>query len=204
MDQPGDHGCPPYYIEPDWETSLADTKEVINYIRALPGNIPPLVHPILSPRFALSCTEKLLHELGDYAETDPSLHIQTHFAENLEEIKTVKDRFKVKYYLDVYAKAKLLRSNTILGHGVHIEDEELKRIERAGAGIAHCPSSNLFLRSGLAPIGHYLDHGIKACLPTSSMGCRQKIIDKSHAGWSRNRRIWWYYPLYTRKHPRSK
>ena len=201
MDDPS---YPPYYREEDWETSLADTKKVVAHIRALPGNDPPLVHPILSPRFALSCTERLLHELGDYAATDSSLHIQTHYAQNTKEVKDVKDRFKVKYYIDVYAKAKLLRHNTILGHSVHVEDEELECIRREGAGIAHCPLSNLFLRSGLAPIGRYLDYGIKACLLTSLMGCSQKIIDKSHAGWSRNRCIWWYYPLYARKHSGSK
>ena len=171
MDNPKE--CPSYLVEPSWETSLQDTITVINHIRKLSGD---LVQPILSPRFAISCTPELLTALGKYAnrEENLSLRIQTHFAENLKEVHHTKELFKdSRSYADVYNDFRLLRHNTILGHGVHVTDHELFLIREKRAGIAHCPSSNLFLRSGAAPIGHYLDMGVKVYSTVSSRAQRQ-------------------------------
>jgi guanine deaminase len=160
--------CPPNLVDEDWQTSLEETKDVIRHIRSLPGNVPPLVHPILSPRFAISCTKELLCALGDYAQKDKTLRIETHYAENKAEVERTKELFHSKYYAEVYARFHLLRPGTILGHGVHVTEHELEIIKEKGAGIAHCPSSNFFLRSGFAPIGHYLDKKVKVCTSKQS------------------------------------
>lgn len=172
MDNPKE--CPFYLVDPSWEASFSDTKTIVDYIRKLPKNDPPLVQPIISPRFAISCTSDLLTALGKYADENPSLRIQTHYAENLGEVERTLELFHAKSYADVYNNFHLLRRNTILGHGVHVTDHELRLIREKGAGIAHCPSSNFFLRSGSAPIGHYLDMGVKVHSTLSSRAQRQR------------------------------
>lgn len=160
------------YIEPDTKHSIETTIDLIKYIRGLSPQSPdvdskfpfcePLVRPILTPRFALSCTDDLLAGLGTLAYNDQSLNIQTHIAENLKEIADTRKAFpKACNYADVYNMFGLLRCNTILGHGVHLDDDELKLIKEKEAGISHCPVSNFNLKSGVAQIGKYLDLGIK-------------------------------------------
>ena len=146
-----DRNCPEHYREPSAKHSLESTKELINYIRSLNSD---LIHPVLTPRFAISCTSELLRGLGDMAESDETLAIQTHMAE--------KELFKgCKSYADVYDQHGLLCERTILAHAVHLDDHELELVKKAGAGISHCPTSNFNLRSGMANVGEMLDRGIK-------------------------------------------
>ncbi|KAJ8079089.1 hypothetical protein AAF712_006467 [Marasmius tenuissimus] len=168
-----DRNAPDYYREDSPETSLQDTKSLIEHIRSLdtgPSGIP-LVRPIVTPRFAISCSNPLLSHLGDLVSSDPSLHIQTHVSENKSEIEFTKSLFpECGSYADVYDKFKLLRRNTILAHAVHLEDEEVALIKERQAGISHCPTSNFHLNSGVAPVGKYLDKGIKVGLGTDVSG----------------------------------
>jgi guanine deaminase len=163
-----DRNCPDFYVEPSAEVSIAETKELITYIHSLPTpthSSHPLVHPILTPRFAISCTPELLTSLGDLASSDPSLHIQTHISENKTEIAFIRELFPAApHYAGVYDSYRLLRSNTVLGHAVHLEEAEVELIAERKAGISHCPTSNFNLSSGIAPIGVYLDRGIKVSL----------------------------------------
>lgn len=163
-----DRECPDYYIEESAEVSVKHTNEFIHYVRHLKPNSPsgrPLVSPILTPRFAISCTPALLSSLSSLASSDPKLHIQTHLAENREEVKKIKDLFpKCNSYTDVYDKYGLLRENTILGHSVWLDDTEIMLIRDRKAGISHCPTSNFNLASGIAPVGKYLDSGLKVCV----------------------------------------
>lgn len=160
------------YVEPDTKHSIETTVDLIKYIRELSPQSPdvdsnfpfyePLIKPVLTPRFALSCTDDLLAGLGALAYNDRSLNIQTHIAENPKEIADTRKAFpRARNYADVYNMFGLLRHNTILGHGVHLDDDELKLIKEKKAGISHCPVSNFNLRSGVAQIGKYLDLGIK-------------------------------------------
>ena len=154
-----DRNCPEHYREPSAKHSLESTKELINYIRSLNSD---LIHPVLTPRFAISCTSELLRSLGDMAESDETLAIQTHIAENKGEIVFTKELFKgCKSYADVYDQHGLLCERTILAHAVHLDDHELELVKKAGAGISHCPTSNFNLRSGMANVGEMLDRGIK-------------------------------------------
>lgn len=166
-----DSHCPDYYVDPSAAISIEETKELINHIRILSppegssSSRIPLIRPILTPRFAPACTHELLTSLGELASSDPTLHIQTHISENKSEIALVKKLFpKAPHYTGVYDSYKLLRPNTILAHGVYLEDAELEVIAQRKAGISHCPTSNFNLRSGIAPIGVYLDRGIKVIL----------------------------------------
>ncbi|KAI0743221.1 hypothetical protein BC629DRAFT_1614433 [Irpex lacteus] len=147
---------PDYYVEPSASVSVADTKSLISHIRALTANSSTaLVQPVLTPRFAISCTHELLTSLRKLVEDDPTLTIQTHISENPAEIQKTKELFPPSSlppdseaaqknkttYAGVYDAYKLLRNNTILAHAVEL-------IKRKNAGISHCPTSNFNLRSG--------------------------------------------------------
>lgn len=166
-----DRSCPSYYVEPSAESSLHDTRALIDSIAALaptnskPGH-EPLVQPILTPRFAISCTDKLLEGLGEIAQRDPKLRIQTHISENKAEVTYTLELFpKSKTYAAVYDSFGLLRRGTVLAHAVHLDDSELDLICERGAGISHCPTSNFNLSSGVARVGEMIDRGINVCLP---------------------------------------
>ncbi|KAH6894984.1 guanine deaminase [Coprinopsis sp. MPI-PUGE-AT-0042] len=171
---------PSYYVESSPEESVQATKDLISYIRTLPtsrckhaaaGTAQPLVQPIITPRFAISCTPPLLSSLGDLAASEPDVLIQTHISENRGEIEYTKTLFPdCGSYAGVYDKFGLLREGTILAHGVHLEGEEVDMIKERNAGISHCPTSNFNLRSGIAPIGKYLDKGVKVGLGTDVSG----------------------------------
>ncbi|KAB5591757.1 Guanine deaminase [Ceratobasidium theobromae] len=172
------------YQEPSVAQSIADTKALISYIRSLSSSLrnhvnghalePPsstLVHPILTPRFAISCTPELLSALGEIASSDPTLAIQTHISENTKEIEFTRTLFpECMSYAHVYKHYGLLNERTILAHAVHLEDEEMRMVHECGAGVSHCPTSNFYLNSGVAPIGEMLDRGIKVGLGTDCSG----------------------------------
>ncbi|KDQ60774.1 hypothetical protein JAAARDRAFT_151484 [Jaapia argillacea MUCL 33604] len=176
------------YVEPSPTASIDATRDLITYIRTLPllpaspsgartngGTRDPdpraLVHPIITPRFAITCTAPLLSGLGKLAAADPTLHIQTHISENKSEVVFTKSLFpECTGYADVYDKAGLLRDNTILAHAVHLTDDEMDVIKKRGAGISHCPTSNFNLRSGVSRVGEMLDRGIKVGLGTDVSG----------------------------------
>lgn len=156
------------------QVSIDNTKKLIEYIDSLPQNTqpgsPPLIHPIITPRFAISCTPELLKGLSKLAENPPR-YIQTHISENFNEIAKVGELFPGNTsYADVYKSFNLLGPKTILAHGVHLGDDEVKIIKETKAGISHCPTSNFNLSSGIAPVGKYLDAGIKVGLGTDVSG----------------------------------
>jgi guanine deaminase len=105
-----------------------------------------------TPRFAPTCSFELMREAGRMAR-EAGCYLQTHIAETLGEIERVKELFpKYASYAELYEDAGLLGPRTILGHAVHMSDDEYKRLASAGAKIAHCPTSNLFLKSGRMPV----------------------------------------------------
>lgn len=154
---------PDYYAEKSVQESVSATADLIQYIQALPLSQAqePLVHPIITPRFAISCTPELLAELGRLAEMMPDVAIQTHISENEKEVEDTLKYFTAESYASIYDKFKLLRHNTILAHGVWLTEKEMDLIARKGASISHCPTSNFYLSSGIARVGMLLDRGIK-------------------------------------------
>ncbi|KAJ7087886.1 Metallo-dependent hydrolase [Mycena epipterygia] len=169
-----DRNSPTHYIEPSVEASISATKALISHIKQLPSTphtTEPLVQPILTPRFAITCTTPLLQSLGELAASDPSLRIQTHISENPSEVTFTMSLFpECSSYAGVYESCGLLRANTILAHAVHLSEEEIALIAKRKAGISHCPTSNFNLNSGIAPIGRCLDRGIKVGLGTDVSG----------------------------------
>ena len=104
----------------------------------------------ITPRYALSCSEAQLEATGRLAREYPDTWIHTHIAENVDEVAEVAARYPwAENYLDVYDHYGLVRARSVFAHCIHLEDGETRRMAEAGAAAAHCPTSNLFLGSGL-------------------------------------------------------
>jgi guanine deaminase len=114
----------------------------------------------VTPRFAVSCTADLLRESAALAASTGT-YWQTHLSEDRGEIAEVARLFpEATDYVDVYDRAGALGPRTVLAHAVHLSDRELARLVETGARVAHCPASNLFLASGVMPLGRYLEAGL--------------------------------------------
>ena len=101
-------------------------------------------------RFAATSSPEQLALAGHLCAADPSLYMQTHVAENRAEVRWIKELFpEARSYLDVYAQAGLLNARAVFAHGIWLDDADRAALAAAGAQIAHSPSSNLFLGSGL-------------------------------------------------------
>ncbi len=127
----------------------------------------PLLDYALTPRFALSCTQELLSVCGALMEKHPGLYLQTHINENREEIKAVRAAYPcAPHYLGVYENAGLLSAKTVLAHNIHASTEELEMMAAHAVSVCHCPSSNLFLGSGLFPLARHLEHRVPVLVGT--------------------------------------
>src|SRR4029078_1477263 len=134
----------------------------------------------VTPRFAVSCTAELLRESAALAASTGA-YWQTHVSEDQGEIAEVARLFPEAIdYVDVYDRAGGLGERSVLAHAVHLSDRELSRLVETVTRVAHCPISNLFLASGVMPLGRYLDAGLSAGLGSdvargagSSVFCRR-------------------------------
>ena len=121
-------------------------------------------------RFAPTSTPRQLTMAGRLCEAWPTVYMQTHVAENRDEVRWVRELFPdARSYLDVYARAGLLHSRGVLAHGIWLDDEDRAALRASGAQIAHSPSSNLFLGSGLFG-WHALDEAGVAVSLASDVG----------------------------------
>lgn len=160
---------PDFYRDDGPDDALEKTKATIQHINRLDPN-HDLITPIVTPRFAPSCTEDCLSRLGRLAK-DNDLPIQTHISESIAEIALVKKLFPEQAsYTEVYDAHGLLTPHTVLAHGIHLTDEETELIKRRGAGVSHCAVSNSYLSSGLCYVRGLLDRSINVGLGTDVSG----------------------------------
>ncbi|MAM58859.1 MAG: guanine deaminase [Salinicola sp.] len=104
----------------------------------------------LTPRFAPTSTREQLDAVGGVLRNAPDLYLQTHLSENRGEIAWVAELFpESRDYLDVYERHGLVGPRSTFAHGIHLNGEQRRRLAQGGANIAFCPTSNLFLGSGL-------------------------------------------------------
>ena len=104
----------------------------------------------VTPRFALTSTPEQMEMTGALWAAHPGTYLQSHIAENRGEVALVKEHYPERTgYLDVYDHYKQLGPRAIYGHGIWLSEHELQRCHDSGTAIAHCPTSNLFLGSGL-------------------------------------------------------
>jgi guanine deaminase len=104
----------------------------------------------ITPRFAVTSTPEQLELAGSLWREHPEVFVQTHIAENRDEIARVRELFPERRdYLDVYAHYGLTGRRAVLAHGVHFGESEFARCHESGTAVSHCPTSNTFLGSGL-------------------------------------------------------
>ncbi|KAM5332223.1 guanine deaminase [Glossophaga mutica] len=152
------------------ETTEESIKETERFVSEMLQKNYPRVKPIVTPRFALSCSEKLMSELGKIAKTH-DLHIQSHISENLDEVKAVENLYpNYKNYADVYDKNNLLTNKTVMAHGCYLSAEELDVFKERGVSISFCPNSNISLVSGLLNVVEVLKHDVTVGLGTDVAG----------------------------------
>ncbi len=108
----------------------------------------------VTPRFAPTSSPEQLEALGALWAAHPDCPMQTHLAEQTDECAWVAQLFpQARDYLDVYERVGLIGPGAIYGHAVHLTGRERARLAEAGAAVAHCPTSNTFIGSGLFDMG---------------------------------------------------
>lgn len=126
-----------------------------------------------APRFALSCSREMLERIARISH-ERGVIVHTHSSENREEIDLVKletGALNIEYFDDVG----LTGAHVVLAHCVHVEESELEILARTGTHVAHCPSSNLKLGSGVAPIPEMIRRGISVSLGADGAACNNRL-----------------------------
>jgi guanine deaminase len=125
----------------------------------------------ITPRFALTSSEAQLDSAGRLAAEYPDTWVHTHLAENQEEIDEIAKQFPgYRSYLDVYDRFGLLRERSVFAHCLYLDDMDRRLMAEKGAAGAFCPTSNLFLGSGLFDLQSMVDAGIRIGLATDVGG----------------------------------
>ena len=125
----------------------------------------------VTPRFAATSTPQQLAMAGALLKRHAGLYMQTHVAENRAEVAWVAELFpEARSYLDVYHRHGLLNERAVLAHGIWLDDTDRRVLADSGAQIAHSPSSNLFLGSGLFDWQAMVDAGAEVSLASDVGG----------------------------------
>ncbi len=135
----------PDYLCDSAESSYTETKALIQKWH----NRGRLRYAV-TPRFAITSSDEQLQKAGELLKEFPDVYLHTHISENVNEVAWVKELFPhCDGYLDAYDQAGLVKERCVFAHGIHLSDREFQRLSKAGSAIAFCPTSNLFLGSGL-------------------------------------------------------
>lgn len=160
-----DRNCPDF-LRDTAESGARDSADLISKWH----NKGRLAYAI-TPRFAPTSTEAQLAACGELARAHPDAFIQTHVAENRDEVKWVAELFPdARSYLDVYDRHSLLRPGAFYGHAIYLDQDDRRRLADSGAAVAHCPTSNLFLGSGFYDFHQSDAHRLNVTLATDVGG----------------------------------
>jgi guanine deaminase len=160
-----DRNCPPYLCDTA-ESSYADSQALIERWHGKDR----LLYAV-TPRFAPSSTERQLELAGRLLDENDGVYLQTHVAENRAEVAWVAELFPwSRSYLDVYDRFGLVRERAVYAHCIHLDDADRARMGAAGAAMSFCPTSNLFLGSGLFDPDAARRHDVRVGLGTDVGG----------------------------------
>lgn len=152
-----DGGLPPDSVVEDEATILADTQRVIEAFHD--PNPGAMTRVVVAPCSPFSVTAGIMRESAALAREN-GVHLHTHVAETLDEEQFCLDTFgrrPVEYMEDLG----WVGSDVWYAHGIFINDDEIGRMSDTRTGVAHCPSSNMRLASGIAPVRHYLETDVR-------------------------------------------
>jgi 5-methylthioadenosine/S-adenosylhomocysteine deaminase len=160
----------PSELHEDTDQSI---RESVDLIKEWHGRAGGRVRCCFAPRFAISCTRELLNEVSELAKQHQVM-IHTHASENRKECEIVEaetGRRNVAY-LDSLG---ISGAHVVLAHCVHLDTEEMEILTRTRTNVAHCPSSNLKLGSGLARVAEMLSRGIPVSLGADGAACNNRL-----------------------------
>jgi 5-methylthioadenosine/S-adenosylhomocysteine deaminase len=162
-------------LYPDFKSSTNDEiKDITSLAESFHNKADGRVKYSFSPRFVLSCSEKLLKNAKEIMKDFPGSIYHTHSSESTDEINEVRKRFH-KENIEYFNSIEILDEYTVLAHCVHTSDKEKKMLKDRDTKIAHCPSANLKLGSGIAPIPLYLKEGISVTLGSDGASCNNNL-----------------------------
>ena len=160
-----DRNCPEA-LQDDAASAYRDSRELLERWHGQ-GRL----HYAITPRFAPTCSDAQLAAAGKLAAEFPETLVHTHLAENIDEVAWVADLFPAsRSYLDVYKQAGLLRERSVFAHCLHLDEQDYVDLAAAGGAMAFCPTSNLFLGSGLFDLARARGHRIRVGLGTDVGG----------------------------------
>ena len=151
--------------------------------------------PVITPRFIPSCSRELTEALGRIRK-EYSLPVQSHLSENPDEVRLVAElEPEAAFYGDAYDRYGLFgrEENTVMAHCVYSVPEEIRRIKDNGVWIAHCPSSNMNIASGIAPIRRYLEQEIRIGLGTDVAGGTSESMFRAVTDAIQVSKLYWRY-----------
>ena len=161
--------CPPELVE-DTDQALRETQELIEKWHGHDGG---RIGFAVTPRFAVSCSDRLMKESVRLAEKH-GLTLHTHASENRGEIEMVR-RKTGKGNLRYLGDVGFLNARSCIAHCVHLEEGDMDLLVDSGAHVLHCPSSNLKLASGIAPIPDMLEAGVSVSLGADGAPCNNNL-----------------------------
>jgi len=137
---------------------------------------------MVTPRFVLSCSEDCLKAAVEQAK-EYGVKIQTHASESKDEVKLVKERTGLRN-VEYLHKIGMTGNNVILAHCIWLTDDEMKLLAETGTHVAHCPSANLKLASGIAKVPELLKLGVNVSLGADGAPCNNNLdvfVEMRHA-----------------------
>jgi cytosine/adenosine deaminase-related metal-dependent hydrolase len=161
----------PEGLAEDTDETLSTTERLVQtYHGAADGRIRYAV----TPRFAVSCTEACLRGARDLADRYEDVIVHTHASENTDEVATVEDDTGMRN-IEWLHEVGLTGEDVVLAHCVHTDEAEREILAETGTNVTYCPSSNMKLASGVAPIADYLDRGITVALGNDGPPCNNTL-----------------------------
>jgi len=160
----------PAPLREEAEASVGESLELLSKWHGRAGG---RLRYCFAPRFAVSCTRELLERVARLAR-ERGVMIHTHASENRDEIELVERETGRRnvVYLDELG---ISGPHVALAHCVHVDESEIDLLARAGTHVAHCPSSNLKLGSGLAPVAEMLERGVSVSLGADGAPCNNRL-----------------------------
>jgi len=127
-----------------------------------------------APRFVLSCSEELLKETKSMMNDFPGSVYHTHSSENKNEITEVRKKYN-KENIEYFDSINVLDDHTVLAHCIHLNENEKQILKNKNVKVAHCPSANLKLGSGIANIPDYIERGISVSIGADGPPCNNNL-----------------------------
>ncbi len=162
-------------LYPEFKESSEDSfKSSLEYAAAFHNSFNGKIKYAFAPRFVLSCTEELLLKTKEAVKDFDGALFHTHSSENKNEVETVR-RLTGKENIEYFDSIGVLDDHTVLAHCIHVNEQETQTLKRTGARVAHCPSSNLKLGSGIADVPKYLKNGISVSIASDGAPCNNNM-----------------------------